>query len=71
MVTEIRESLSNSLIRFATDRSIERGELERTLQGSGTTTPPSALAAMDYARLWESVVLWVGWRLQPRDHIWN
>lgn len=66
-MTELRQVLSNSLIRFATERSIERTEFEGALGGSGSASP--AMAAMAYARLWESMVLWVGWRLQPRDRI--
>ena len=72
-MNEIRESLSNSLIRLGAERSLERQQLERSLAVAGRDAPAyqSALAAMTAARRWEAMVLWVGWRLRPRTGVWQ
>jgi hypothetical protein len=70
-VNEIRRSLSDTLLRLGAERSLERQQLERRLAAAGPDAPgyQSSMAAMSYARVWESTVLWVGWRLQPRAEL--
>ncbi len=73
MVNQIRESCSGALLRMGAERTLERQVLERRLAGADPNAPGyhTALAAMAAARAWESMVLWVGWRLQPRTSVWQ
>jgi hypothetical protein len=73
MINRIRESCSGALLRMGAERALERQDLERRLTGADPSTPGyhAALAAMAAARAWESMVLWVGWRLQPRTGVWH
>ena len=73
MVNQIRESCSGALLRMGAERTLERQVLERRLTGADPNAPGyhTALAAMAAARAWESMVLWVGWRLQPRTSVWR
>jgi hypothetical protein len=72
MVKQIRQSCSDALLRMGAERALERQDLERRLTGADPNAPGyhSALAAMAAARAWEWMVLWVGWRLQPRTSAW-
>ena len=64
----MRRRLSDTMLRAGMDRTLERQELERGLAGVNPQTPgyQSALAAVSAAKVAESVLLWFGWRLQPR-----
>ena len=64
----IRERAGTALLRFATERSLERQDIERQLEVAGGPGSPGyagAMAAMSAARCFESAMLWVGWRLSP------
>jgi hypothetical protein len=68
MPTSTRERLSDCLIRFGAERALDRHELERRL----ATLPvdsrghAQAMRVVRTAQLYETAVLWVGWRLRPR-----
>jgi len=64
-----RAALSDRLLRFALDRSIETREMERRVDSIDPSAPGSdgLRAALAAARAWEAAVLWVAWRLQPRS----
>ncbi|HEY5882598.1 MAG TPA: hypothetical protein VIU11_27055 [Nakamurella sp.] len=66
-----RAALSDRLLRFAVDRSIETREMERRVDSIDPSTPGSdgLRAALAAARAWEAAVLWVAWRLQPRSSV--
>ena len=68
MSVTLRHRLSSALLRFGADRSLERQQMQRSIAAAGSLTPgyQSALAALSSARMAETVMLWVGWRLQPR-----
>ena len=68
MSVTLRHRLSSALLRFGADRALERQQMERSVVAAGPQTPgyQSALAAHSSARMAETVMLWVGWRLQPR-----
>ena len=68
MPTSIRERLSDCLIRFGAERALDRQEFERGLAGVASDSPgyAQALRVARTAQLYESAVLWVGWRLRPR-----
>lgn len=66
--THVRAALSERLLLFGADRSIQTRELQRRIDtldpdGGGASGLQAALSA---ARVWESAVLWLAWRLQPR-----
>jgi hypothetical protein len=67
--TGIRAELSARLLRFAADRAMETREFERRVAALPADTPghASLRTALGAARAWESAVLWVAWRLQPRN----
>lgn len=71
METTLRERASDALLRSAVDRAVERTAIERRI----ALIPPSrpgyqaALNALTTARRMESVVLWLAWRLQPRNPV--
>ncbi len=64
----VRRTLSDTLLRVGMERTLDRQELERGMATENPESPGyhSALAAIAAAKVAESVVLWVGWRLQPR-----
>lgn len=66
--TGARAALSERLLRFAADRAMQTGEFERRVAALPADTPghASMRAALSAAKAWESAVLWVAWRLQPR-----
>ncbi len=69
MPTTIRERLSDSLIRFGAERALDRQEFLRRLSAVPVDSPGYAqtMRALRTAELYEAAVLWVGWRLRPRD----
>jgi hypothetical protein len=71
MSTNLRLSLSDKLLRFGAERTLERQQLERSLGAAdpGAAGHQAALAAVSAARVYESFVLWLGWRLQPRTFV--
>jgi len=63
----IRERLSAALLRFGTEAAMDRVALERTLAAAPDARGSrDALGALEVARWFDTAVLWVGWRLQPR-----
>ena len=67
--TGIRAVWSEKLLRFAADRAMDTREFERRVCGLPADAPgrASMQAALGAAKAWESALLWVAWRLQPRD----
>jgi hypothetical protein len=64
----IRQWAGTGLLNFAIDRSLERQEMERRLAAAarpGSTELASAMATLAAARWFESMMIWVGWRLHP------
>ena len=64
----VRHRLGNALLRAGMDRSLARQQFERSLSRVHPDTHGYA-EAMQVARnaaLFESVVIWLGWRLQSR-----
>jgi len=66
--TRARAALSRRLLLFGADRSIQTRELQRRIDSLGPdlADAPGLHAALSAARAWESAVLWLAWRLQPR-----
>jgi len=63
----IRERLSDALLRFGTEAAMDRVALERTLAAAPDARGSrDALGALEVARWFDTAILWVGWRLQPR-----
>jgi hypothetical protein len=65
----ILHRLADALLRAGMDRSVARQQFEKSLAGVHPGTPGHA-QAMQVARsaaLFESALLWLGWRLQPRS----
>ena len=69
MVNHVREQLSRSLLQFGAERSLQTRELERRIAGLDPPAPGhhAMHAALAAARAWEAAVIWVAWRLLPRD----
>jgi hypothetical protein len=73
MTVTLREVVSRRLLHGAAESAFDRLALERGLQA----VPPhvrgrdEALAALGTARLLESAIIWLGWRLQPRNISWG
>ena len=67
-ITAIRERVSDVLIDGAIDRSLDARELEQNLATVPTDAPGYTIAAKVARRATrrEAVLLWLGWRLQPR-----
>ncbi len=68
MTRRSRATLSDRLLRFATDRAMQTRELDRRVAALDPDAPgvPGLRAALAAAKAWEAAVLWVAWRLQPR-----
>jgi hypothetical protein len=68
MVFRLRESASNALLRLGAERSLERQQLEASMASADPRAAgySAALAAISTAKAFETAVLWLGWRLQPR-----
>ncbi|HEY7816238.1 MAG TPA: hypothetical protein VIC62_23530 [Nakamurella sp.] len=64
-----RAALSDRLLRFGAERSIQTREMERRIAALDPGGPgyPGVRAALSAAKAWEAAVLWVAWRLQPRS----
>ena len=71
MVNRVRERLSRLLLHFGAERSLQTRELARRIAGLHPDPPGDhgMHAALSAARAWEAAVLWLGWRLQPRDSV--
>ena len=72
MPLTFREMLSRKLIDSAAERALERQAMHRRLEAVSPQArgQREALAAVRTAALFESAMLWVGWRLQPRNVSW-
>jgi hypothetical protein len=71
MPGRIRESMSNSLLRVGAERTLDRQRLESSMARADPRSPgySAAFAAISAARVYESALLWLGWRLQPRTFV--
>jgi len=70
MFAPLREKLSDALLRTGMERALERQQMQRSLLSSADPNTPGysgALAALLSAEVFENVILWLGWRLQPRN----
>jgi len=72
MARTFRELLSEKLIDGAMDSARDRQAMERSLHAVPVRARGrnEALASLQVAELFESAVLWLGWRLQPRQFDW-
>jgi hypothetical protein len=63
-----RERLSDALLRFGTDAALDRTMMEQSLRAaSGRSGRLEALGALEVARCVDSAILWMSWRLRPRQ----
>jgi hypothetical protein len=64
----VRQRLGDALLRAGMDRTVARQHLLTSLSAVHPDTPghAQALQVARSAALFESAVLWLGWRLQPR-----
>ncbi len=70
MFTTVRERLSDALLRMGAERALDRRQIERSIVSSVDPDAPGyagALAALKTAQMFDSTLLWLGWRLQPSD----
>ena len=70
MFAPVREWLSDTLLRVGAERALERQEMQRSLVASADHDAPGyggALAALLTAEVFDKTMLWLGWRLQPRN----
>lgn len=65
---DLRERVSDILLRVGTENALDRAELARRLAAVDPHTPglASATQALAVARWVDSLVLWLSWRLRPR-----
>ena len=72
MVRSFRELLSETLIDGATQSALDRQAMQRSLNAVPVQARgrQEAWASLQIAELFESAVLWLGWRLQPRQIDW-
>ena len=71
MFEAVRERLSDTLLRVGAERALERQEMQRSLIASADHNAPGyagALAAVLTAQVFDKTMLWLGWRLQPRNN---
>jgi hypothetical protein len=68
-MSTIRERLSDALVEGAFERSVDAAELDRRLAALPAGTPGLDLArsVVQSARRRESLLLWLGFRLRPRQ----
>ncbi|MHA6782103.1 hypothetical protein ACVGOW_14115 [Pseudonocardia saturnea] len=68
---DLRERVSDTLLRVGTENALDRAELVRGLAAVDPGTPGlvSARQALAVARWVDSVVLWLSWRLRPRTFV--
>ena len=70
MIASVRQRLSDALLRMGAERALERRQMERSIVSSVDPNAPGyagALAALRTAEMFDSSLLWIGWRLQPND----
>jgi hypothetical protein len=70
MFATVRERLSDALLRMGAERALDRRRMERSIASSVDPHAPGyvgALAALKTAEMFDSTLLWLGWRLQPSD----
>jgi hypothetical protein len=72
MAQTFRELLSEKLICGAMDSARDRQAMRRSLNAvpMHARGRRQAVASLQTAELFESAVLWLGWRLQPRQIDW-
>jgi hypothetical protein len=72
MFAPVRQKLGDVLLRTGMERALERQQMQRSLLASADPNAPGyggALAALLTAEMYESAMLWLGWRLQPRSMV--
>jgi hypothetical protein len=70
MFAAVRERLSDTLLREGAERALERQQMQRSLVASADPNAPGyggAMAALLTAAAFDKTMLWLGWRLQPRN----
>ncbi len=69
MDRNVLHRLGDALLRAGVDRSVARQQFERSLAGvhPGTRGYAEAMQVARNAALFESALIWLGWRLQPRS----
>jgi hypothetical protein len=70
MFGAVRERLSDALLRLGAERALDRRQMEHSIVSSVDPNAPGyggALAALWTAEMFDSTLLWLGWRLQPSD----
>jgi hypothetical protein len=70
MFASVQERLSDALLRMGAERALDRQRMERSIVSSVDPNSPGyggALAALRTAEMFDSTLLWLGWRLQPSD----
>ena len=69
MAGTFREKLSEKLIDDATENAIDRQAMQRSLQAAPAQLRGrrAALESLAAAELFESAMLWLGWRLHSRQ----
>ncbi len=66
-MADIRERLSDALLRFGTDAALDRTMMERRLMAArGQHGHREAAAALAAAACVDTAALWLSWRLRPR-----
>jgi hypothetical protein len=64
----LRERLSDALMRFGTEAAIDRMTMQRSMATARSARGrEQAAAALEIARWVDSAVLWMAWRLRPRQ----
>jgi hypothetical protein len=70
MFATVRERLSDALLRMGAERALDRRRMEQSITASvdpNAAGYAGALAALKTAEMFDSTLLWLGWRLQPSD----
>ena len=70
MIAAIRERHSDALLRLGAERALDRRQMEQSIVSRVDPNArgyAEALAALKTAEMFDSTLLWLGWRLQPRD----
>jgi hypothetical protein len=68
MFAAVRERLSDALLTLGAERALDRRQMEQSIVSSVDPNAPGyagALAALRTAEMFDSTLLWLGWRLQP------
>ena len=68
MSNAVRQRVSDVLIRVGTERALSRRQLRQSLDTVHPETRgyAEAMRVAETAKVVESALLWLGWRLQPR-----